>query len=847
MASKAEGWGDPVLVSWGVLTRPSSSPPQAPCYFSAPPPGPGSGGNGLREGKCLSPDTDTSPLLLPSAPGCAWPGQAFGDSGGRPPRPALLSGAAGPLQRLFSSLGTLVPPPSQGLSPGGGARSAPPSGGRLFLRPGAAPSLPQLLPPPPWGQRRRSAVKGPAGWAKPSWPWWTPPCRGAPSSTTAPARGGCSERPPSRPWCAGCRPPGQKATGPTSPASWPPIRPSPPGNRAVLPVLELWLQGHAEDFWEPPEHPSLQRALSFLHQVAPRAPTCALAEGLLQALRKQEEEEEEQACGGRDAAESDTGAETPGVGLPQVLSEVAGLRAGKAFPALLSFAVEEVAEQLTLMDAELFQAVRPFHCLGCVWSQRDKKDKQHEAPSVRATVSQFNAVASCVVTSLLEDLTLRVPQRAHLLEKWIDIAQHCRSWRNFSSLYAILSALQSNPIYRLKRTWAAVNRAARSSFHKLSEIFSEDHNHLNCREILLQDGGPLSPRDGCSPSQAPAGTSPELNPQGRPLPPTVPYLGTFLTDLIMLDTALPDLVEGGLINFEKRRKEAESLAVIRQLQESCRGYSLSPNPSFRMAFQGQQRLSEEQSLLLGSDAPATLPSPARAGASLPGSFGSLPSGEGLGLSCCPTWEVPPGKASPLEGGGEGCPRPAPLGLPRQSQLTRPPSPSPAPESAPPLLPSKQSRTESRIIRVSLDQGHGNLYRSIVITSQDKTAAVVRRALRKHNLGEASPHNYRLLQRLGDGQELLIPSSANAFYAMNPARPWDFLLCHEEEAALPGGRATHPSTPTPHPGSPTPLPAPSGAVASSCSRASPPCRPRVAPHGPPLPHDHPALEPSASRS
>lgn len=50
---------------------------------------------------------------------------------------------------------------------------------------------------------------------------------------------------------------------------------------------------------------------------------------------------------------------------------------------------------------ELFVKAVPFHCLGCVWSQRDKKENRSLAPTVRATISQFNAVTNRVITSLL--------------------------------------------------------------------------------------------------------------------------------------------------------------------------------------------------------------------------------------------------------------------------------------------------------------------------------------------------------------------------------------------------------------------------------------------------------------
>jgi hypothetical protein len=45
------------------------------------------------------------------------------------------------------------------------------------------------------------------------------------------------------------------------------------------------------------------------------------------------------------------------------------------------------------------------------------------APTIRATVAQFNSVTNCVITTLLSTPLLKASQRARLLERWVEVAR----------------------------------------------------------------------------------------------------------------------------------------------------------------------------------------------------------------------------------------------------------------------------------------------------------------------------------------------------------------------------------------------------------------------------------------
>ncbi|KAK7940168.1 hypothetical protein WMY93_003494 [Mugilogobius chulae] len=604
-------------------------------------------------------------------------------------------------------------------------------------------------------------------------------------------------------------------------------------NRPLLTFVQTWLDEYSEDFRDAPLHSGLRLLLDHLtissavHSPMHMQPNfCSLA-GQAEELLKRFQRE--------DAEASLSCAREPSQAEYCSADEDSGCENSLDLGDVMDFATVAIAEQLTRLDAALFIKVVPYQCLGCVWSQRDKKENL--SPTISATIAQFNAVTNQVMLSLLcpsvdasssPTCSGRPPstpaQRARIIEKWIRVAQECRRLKNFSSLKAILSALQSNAVYRLRKSWAAVNRDSMATFDNLCETFPDENCVLSKGELVEVDGSQAS-EDNVSPKIS------KRCPISRQMSTSsgvVPYLGTYLTVLTMLDTALPDTVEGGLINFEKRRREFEVLSQIRQLQASCSLYNLHQHPQITVWLQGRRLLSDQESYELSRqlEPPVDLSSPTawshrsitkklsflrtmsdgskkvppdQISVSSSGSSGSemedLSSLNSIPLQAFSISSCSESDFSCAEVSSDS---PTPSSSSSDTQLdslcSAPASECGGARPKPPLNSHKRSASmtslpvynrqvaDSCIIRISVDLGHnnGNLYKSILLTSQDKTAQVIQRALEKHHLEHMNWTDFTLTQVISVERELLIPDKANVFYAMSTTANFDFVLRKYEQ-------------------------------------------------------------------
>ncbi|XP_063795807.1 ras-specific guanine nucleotide-releasing factor RalGPS2 isoform X5 [Pseudophryne corroboree] len=196
---------------------------------------------------------------------------------------------------------------------------------------------------------------------------------------------------------------------------------------------------------------------------------------------------------------------------------------------------EEYAGQITLMDMPVFKAIQPEELSSCGWN---KKEKYSSAPNAVAFTRRFNQVSFWVVREILHAQTLKI--RAEVLSHYIKTAKKLYELNNLHALMAVVSGLQSAPIFRLTKTWALLSRKDKTTFDKLEYVVSKEDNYIRLREYI----------------------------NSLKMTPCIPYLGIYLSDLTYIDSAYPST--GSILENEQRSNLMNNiLRIISDLQQSC--------------------------------------------------------------------------------------------------------------------------------------------------------------------------------------------------------------------------------------------------------------------------------------
>lgn len=216
----------------------------------------------------------------------------------------------------------------------------------------------------------------------------------------------------------------------------------------------------------------------------------------------------------------------------------------------------EVAIQLTLEDFKIFRQIEPTEYVDDLF---EKTNSKYGAPMLSKFAELVNREMFWVVTQVVSEPT--VMRRMRTIKQFIKLARHFHEYKNFNSMFAILSGLGHGAVTRLKGTWDKLPTKYHKIFLDMQETMDPSRNMCRYRTLVT-----------------------------RLHPPLIPFYPVVKKDLTFIHIGNDTLVDN-LVNFEKLRMVSKE---VRSLMNMCsQPYTF---PSTSVHFSSQQSSQQSSSL-----------------------------------------------------------------------------------------------------------------------------------------------------------------------------------------------------------------------------------------------------------
>lgn len=214
---------------------------------------------------------------------------------------------------------------------------------------------------------------------------------------------------------------------------------------------------------------------------------------------------------------------------------------------LLDIEYVELARQLTLREFKLYCNISKLACIHKVWGKRSGVNES--ISSIQNFIKSSNQLTNFVAYLILRKDDPR--KRVKVIRYFVQVAEWCRQYNNFSSMTAIISALYSSPIHRLKKTWAYVTKDTLNRLQNMNKLMNSSRNFNEYRDMLKFIGSE----------------------------PCVPFFGVYLSDLTFVYHGNPDhlLNRTRMVNFAKRAKTVEIVTGIDRFKQVHYNFHLVPD------------------------------------------------------------------------------------------------------------------------------------------------------------------------------------------------------------------------------------------------------------------------------